>query len=355
MEKLKKGGMKVLNNYIHIFALILVANYSFANPNPVNLNSIFDVLNYQEILEVDLSLDMEDVFGNRRSKDKHKAVLSFRDKSGNDQTWNIKVGLRGRFRRTRCNNLAPLKLHFSKNDLLDAGLAKFNDLKLVNQCMDDSKNLKQLLVREYLAYRLYNQITDQSFRVQFLKINYFDNQTGKSRIQYGFVIEDTAQLRARVNGMKVENQYNVRQEKFDQHQIKLMSIFQYMIGNPDWSIGRDHNVKIILQGDKLIAIPYDFDFSGIVEAPYAMINAELGIASPKDRVFLGFENHVENMTYELDIFEDKRSSLIKTIKECKSLKGRNRREMIKFINSFYDETENFYLPLQKDKVPTLGE
>ncbi len=347
--------MKVLNQYIQIFALVLVANFSFANPNPVNSNSIFDLINYQEMLEVDLKLNMDEVFGNRRSEDKHKAVLSFNDNNGVAQTWNIKVALRGKFRRTRCNNLAPLKLHFKKNDLYEAGLAKYNDLKLVNQCMDDSKDFKQLLVREYLAYKLYNQITEESFRVQFLKINYIDDQTGKSKTQYGFVIEDTAQLRARINALKIEKQYNINQEKYNQDQVKLMSVFQYMIANPDWSLGRSHNVKVMLQEDKLIAIPYDFDFSGIVEAPYVLLNEELGIATQKERVFLGFESHTEELTKELDIFSDKKSLLIQTIKECKTLKGRNRREMIKFINSFYDETDSFKLPLQKNKVPTLGE
>ena len=348
--------MKALKQIISIFTLVLVTNFSFAtNPNSNIYNSIFDQINYQEMLEVDLELDMEEVFGNRRNQNKHKAVLSFNDENNVAQTWNIKVALRGKFRRTRCDNLAPLKLHFDKDDLFDAGLAKYNDLKLVNQCMDDSKDLKQLLVREYLAYKLYNQITEESFRVQFLKINYIDKQTGNSRVQYGFVIEDTAQLRARINVLKIEKQFNTKHERFDEDQVKLMSVFQYMIGNPDWSIDRNHNVKVFLQEDKLIAIPYDFDFSGIVDAPYVLLNVELGIATQKERVYLGFESHVEDLTKEVDIFSDKKSLLIRTIKDCDTLKGRNRREMIKFINSFFYDTDTFKLPLQKNKVPTLGD
>ncbi|MFK7772443.1 MAG: hypothetical protein AB8F94_09895 [Saprospiraceae bacterium] len=347
--------MNILKQYIPIFVFILAANLSFANSNSNFNNSIFDQMNYQEMLEVDLKLDMEEVFENRRNEDKHKAVLTFNNKDGVAQTWNIKVALRGKFRRTRCDNLAPLKLHFSKNDLFEAGLAKFNDLKLVNQCMEDSRDLKQLLVREYLAYKLYNQITEESFRVQLLKINYVDNQSGESKVQYGFVIEDTAQLRARINALKIEKQYNAKQEKYNQDQVKLMSVFQYMIGNPDWSLDRNHNVKVMLQDDKLIAVPYDFDFSGLVEAPYAILNEELGISHHQERVFLGFEKHANNLEKELDIFSNKKSILIKTIKKCDTLKGRNRREMIKFINSFYYETDTFKLPLQKNKVPTLGE
>ncbi len=347
--------MKVLQQIIQIFALVLVANISLANSTPGVNNSIFDQFSFQEMLEIDLNLNMEEVFGNRKNQEKHKAVLSFNDKSGVAQTWNIKVALRGKFRRTRCDNLAPLKLHFSKDDLFDAGLAKFNDLKLVNECMEDSKDSKQLLLREYLAYKLYNQITEESFRVQFLKINYIDNQTGNVRTEYGFVIEDTAQLRARIDASKIEKQFNANQNKFKQDQIKLMSVFQYMIANPDWSLNRNHNVKIFLQDEKFIAVPYDFDFSGIVNAPYVKLNPELGIANQTDRVFLGFENHTEDLTKEMEIFYLKKPLLIQTIKDCETLKGRNRREMIRFINSFYFESETFRLPLQKNKVPTLGE
>lgn len=348
--------MKVLQHFILIFVLVLVANTSFANSSDGVYNSIFDELHFQEVLEIDLKLDMEAVFEDRRNQDKHQAVFSFEDKNGVLQTWNIEVALRGKFRRTRCDNLAPLKLYFAKEDLFDAGLAKYNDLKLVNQCMEDSRDLKQLVVREYLAYKLYNQITDESFRVQLLKINYIDNQTGEVRKQYGFVIEDTAQLRARINALKIEKQYNIRKEKYNQDQVKLMSVFQYMIANPDWSLERNHNVKVFFQNDKLIAIPYDFDFSGIVEAPYVLINSELGIVTQKDRIFLGFEDHARDLAKELELFSNKKSLLIKTIKNCDSLKGRNRREMIKFINSFFDESDAaFKLPLQKSKVPTLGD
>lgn len=346
--------MKLLQQFIQIFVLVLMANFALANSTS-GVNSIFDEFSYQEMLEVDLNLNMEEVFGNRQNQKKHKAVLSFNDKSGTAQTWNIKVALRGKFRRSRCDNLAPLKLHFGKDDLFNAGLAKFNDLKLVNECMEDSKDSKQLLLKEYLAYKLYNQITNESFRVQFLKINYIDNQTGNVRTEYGFVIEDTAQLRSRIDALKIEKQFNASDSKFKLDQVKLMSVFQYMIANPDWSINRNHNVKIFLQDEKLIAIPYDFDFSGIVNAHYVKLNPELGIANQTDRVFLGFENHAEDLTKEMEIFYSKKSQIIQTIKNCETLKGRNRREMIRFINSFYNESNTFRLPLEKNKVPTLGD
>ena len=106
----------------------------------------------------------------KRNTEKHPAVFSFTDQSGAVQTWNIKVNLRGKFRRTRCENLAPLKLNFKKSELKAAGLAKFDDMKLVTHCMSSKSDAKALLQKEYLAYRLYNELTENSYRVQLLKI-----------------------------------------------------------------------------------------------------------------------------------------------------------------------------------------
>ena len=58
--------MKVLQQIIQIFALVLVANISLANSTPGVNNSIFDQFSFQEMLEIDLNLNMEEVFGNRK-------------------------------------------------------------------------------------------------------------------------------------------------------------------------------------------------------------------------------------------------------------------------------------------------
>jgi hypothetical protein len=54
-----------------------------------------------------------------------------------------------------------------------------------------------------------------------------------------------------------------------------------MIGNIDWSAVYQHNIRVIQSGnDPYIALPYDFDMSGFVNAPYAQ--------STRQRVYRGF-------------------------------------------------------------------
>ena len=359
--------MKEQKGLYYIFLLILIilnsaisVHFSYAN-TPVSktkeiiIQSIFDKMNYQEVLNVDLRLDMEEVFDDRRNTEKHNAVFSFTDEKGKTQKWDIKVSLRGKFRRTKCENLPPLRLDFKKKSLETAGLAEYDDMKLVTQCMNNKREAKQLLAKEYLAYKIYNQISDESYRVQFLKINYIDSKTGKKTKHFGFLIEDTAQLRARIDAEKVSKIYSLPKEAFHTNQVKTVAVFQYLIGNSDWSINISKNVKMLKQGDLNILIPYDFDFSGLVGASYSMVDSKLGITNPKQRVYLGFPDDMEDLDEIINLFISKKELIVKTINDTNLLTRGNKRVMLNYVFSFYEQSKQINLPSYIDKLSTFGE
>ncbi|MEM6964715.1 MAG: hypothetical protein AAF573_08130, partial [Bacteroidota bacterium] len=292
-----------------------VINITPTESSKVGTQSIFDMMNYQEELNVDLIFDTEAVFKDRSNTQDHEALLAFKDENGEIRKWEIKVSLRGKFRRIKCENLPPLKLDFKKKALRAAGLSEFDDMKLVTHCVNDAKEAKRLLAREYLAYKIFNQISEESYRVQFLKINYVDVKTGKETKQYGFLIEDTAQLRDRINATKVEKPYNLPRTAFHTDQVKTVALFQYLIGNTDWSVMLYKNIKIFEKDNLNIIVPYDFDFAAIVEAPYATLNLRLGITHPKQRVYLGFPNDLEDMKATIDLFVQRKKSIVNVVKE----------------------------------------
>jgi hypothetical protein len=117
-----------------------------------------------------------------------------------------------------------------------------------------------------------------------------------------------------------------------------------MIGNSDWSMKEMRNVKVLIKGGKRILIPYDFDFAGLVDAPYVKLRAEHNIASSKDRIFLGFRDDASDLKSAKRYFKYKKDPIIKTIKDCTLLSKRNKREMIQYINSFYDSNSYIKLP-----------
>lgn len=340
-----------MKNSIALRAVTLIAIFLFsnqlikANKTTAIQNSIFDELQYQEMVEVNLELNTSEAFSDRKNQEKHDAIFSYEDQLGNLQTWNIKVEQRGRFRRMKCENLPPLKLNFKKRDLAEAGLIEFDDMKLVTHCVNDANEAKQLLVKEYLAYKIYNQITNLSFRVQFVKINYKDVMSGKVDTQYGILIEDTAQLRDRINAEKADKAYNLSPDKYNTNQIKAVALFNYMIGNSDWSIQEMRNVKVMTKGGEHILVPFDFDFAGLVDAPYVRLRPEHRLESSKERIFLGFRNDASNLKSARRFFKYKRTAIVKTIKDCSIISSKNQREMIRYINSFYDEGHVMKLPI----------
>lgn len=313
---------------------------TFAN-NPANGEptkpSIFDQLLTDEALNVTIAVDLDTLTANFRSNKKHSAVFSYTDHTGMEQNWDIKVKLRGKFRRMTCGDTPPLKLYFGKDDLKSAGLAKYNDLKLVNYCADDQEEAKALLLKEYLAYKIYNELTDASFRVQLINVTYKDVGSSQEVNQYAFLIEDAAQLRSRMGAEKYNRETELTNPKeIDADLLQTVSLFQYMIGNTDWKFDFEKNTKFMLKGDKRLVVPYDFDFSGIVNPSYGKADSSYGLTTLTQRVYLGNPDELENIKPTIKLFKSKRKAIYSLVKSTKLLPKKSRKEILIYLDSFYD-------------------
>ena len=328
-----------LRKLLFLAFFLQICHVSIAN-NPAFATSIFDEMHYKEILEVTIESDFENLKKNRRNEEYQIAKVAFKNQTGELQNWNAKLRLRGKFRRMNCENLPPLKLKFKKSDLEEAGLAAFNDMKLVTQCTPDKYAAQDLIKREYTAYKLYNEISNYSFRVQLLKITYIDVNTGNKSREWGFLIEDTAQLRSRLGLEKCDSCYNKPIEAFVAKELRLVSVFQYMIGNPDWRIDHVQNVKLLLKGDKIIPVPYDFDFSGLVDAPYAIPLGSKGMTDIRQRIYLGFEEEPTNLYNALYSIYGNRALLVNMIEDMKYISRISRDDMKAYLMEFFDDFEN---------------
>ena len=319
--------------------------------------SIFDLMHHSDELAVTLESDFEYLKTNRRSEEYQKARIFFEDATGTEQAWNLKVRLRGNFRRLFCTEIPPLKLKFKKSELAVAGLAEFNDMKLVTYCTSNRQEAYELLMKEFLAYELYNELSDNSYRVQLLNITYKDTNTGKKTRQWGFLIEDTAQLRHRMGGAeKIENVYNLPAERFSVKDRKLVALFEYIIGNSDWSYTMGKNVKLLEKNGKIIPVPYDFDFSGMVSAPYAVPNPNYVIFSLTERIFMGFPQDLEDLHDTVYQVYGVRQVLLNKVKSFNRLNSEKRREVANYLTSYFEDFENIRLGVQKErKVITIAD
>jgi hypothetical protein len=252
----------------------------------------------------------------------------------------ISVEVRGHFRRAYCY-LPPLKLNF-KNDRSDV-FYHLKSLKLVSSCMV-TRSDEQNLLKEYMIYKIYNLITDKSFRVRLLNLNYQDSSGKKKTItEHSFLMEDIKEL-AKRNDCVDWTDKNFGTEATNRRQMTMVAVFEYMIGNTDWAVPVNHNIKLIhVKSDSLsrpYVIPYDFDFSGFVNTTYSAPDERLGIENVRQRLYRGFPRAMEELNLVFDVFNKQKTNIYALINNFNLFTPASKKEMTSYLDSFYRTINN---------------
>ena len=245
------------------------------------------------------------------------------------------LSVRGNYRRKNCV-IPPIRLNFKPGNSMYATLGT---LKLVSPCKPTHQYNQYLLV-EYLVYKLYNLFTEKSFRVRLLELTYKDSTGKKNELkQNAFLIEDTKDM-AKRNNMVEWKKWKVGSEQTDYDQMTLLAVFQYMIGNTDWSVPVTHNIRLIYnketQNDYPFAVPYDFDYCGLVNAEYAEPYELLNLENIRQRLYRGFPRTMEDLDKVFTIFKEKKEKIYALINDFDLLDKATKKDMIQYIQGFYD-------------------
>jgi hypothetical protein len=286
---------------------------------------------------VTLQTDMKKLYGQKKNPAYQPAKITWHqaDSTG-DVSANIKVRLRGNYRRENCG-IASLMVEF-RDSTNQSKLRNLKNLKMVAPC-GKGYDKEQLVIKEFLVYKIYNQLTEKSFRVRPMSITFEDvnNKFGTSR-QYAFVIEPIDDL-AKRNGCVEEDEKKILTEQTDRAQTTLVNMFQYMIANTDWSIPLYHNIKLIEPKEPPYnapyVIPYDFDYCGLVNAPYAIPHESTGLLSVTERLYMGFPRTLEEIKAAAAIFISKKEAIFNLIQSNPMLTSTGKREMLNFLEEYY--------------------
>lgn len=291
-----------------------------------------------DVIAVALKTDFKRLFDDRGDDPQQQpATLSYKDAAGSEHSQEIKVRLRGNFRKKHCN-FPPIRLNFAKKASEGTLFEGEDKLKLVTHCQDKKDEYEQYVLMEYLAYRMYNELTDQSFRVRLVQVTYEDTDGNRKPItRYGFLIEDDELMAERNNGFHLDNHTGYHQESTDYSQILMMAVFQFMIGNTDWSVPALHNIRLISTEESQlpIAVPYDFDFSGLVNSNYASPSPKLPIKTVRQRLYRGYCRPQEEVSRQAEVFQTKKDQFYALIKGMEPLSRVVRGNAIDYLNDFY--------------------
>jgi len=301
-----------------------------------------------EIIELTLKTDLLTVRNDvGEERDEHPATLSYTNEQGELVMLEATVRTRGRFRRDRRNcGFPPLrvdlkKIRFPEDQLVGTIFENQNELKLVCHCQDNSDAHEQFVLKEYLAYRVYQLFTDLSFSVRLVRMTYVD-EIGRREPQtrFAFFIENEKMMAER-NGAVVLDSVGVRQMDIDEGQAALFSFFQYFIGNTDWKVSVLHNVKLLDRDLGFpVAVPYDFDWAGAVDPPYAEPHPELGTRDVRDRVFISPCLTDYDIGRVIDLFEERRDAIYNLYSGLSALTERSRRRSVDYMDEFYEILTN---------------
>lgn len=296
--------------------------------------SFIDHLTEFEANHFSISTDFQKIIETKDAEKASPATLLIADNCPIDHKLEIKLSSRGITRKNHCE-FPPLKLNLLKNKMPEElKFDKFPSYKLVTHCKLDSA-YRNYLIREYTSYKLLNVLTEKSLQVKYLDINYQDQVTSESSDHIGFLIENIGDFGRRIQGKVVDDKTPI--SKINKEQYQLIVLFQYMIGNTDWSLSQRHNVEFVqLKDEEIILVPYDFDYAGLVNAKYAVPHPQLPIKHVTERMLQYRGKHTDELELAIQIINSRKADLYNTLEVIQKETNSQLEDVKNYLDSFFE-------------------
>ena len=273
-----------------------------------------------------------------RSKTKrsgyHTAAITYNDGSGPREV-DLRVRSRGHWRLKNCD-MPPLLLNFTKPKAHGTPFEGLDRGRLVMHCKNNDE-FDQYVLREYQLYRVWNQLTDLSHRARLARVTYVDSASGNPiTTRYAFILEDDEAMAQR-NGGAIMEAKGAKSGDLNAYHDALVGVFQYMVGNVDWSVAGLHNVILVRKEVDVFATVYDFDFTGTVKTRYSTPDYRLPIRTVRQRLFRGYCAPPEEFELVFAKFNEKKDAIYALYSDeiGQLLNEEYRNETIKYYDDFY--------------------
>lgn len=293
------------------------------------------------LLEIELTGPISSTIEDRDQREERAFVLAL---DGAEQDVWVRVRGSSRSRKNVCK-FPPLRLRFEDAAGVFAGQ---NELGLVTHCRNSDRGDADVM-EEYAAYRSFNILSPVSFRVRPVRITYSDSDgrlTERAQRRYGFFVERPEQMAMRTGGSMLELDALSLAQLNPDH-TALVYVFQYMIGNTDWSLvtgdGKEyccHNGRLLELGGQIHYVPYDFDLAGVVNAPYAKPDPSLRLRSVRTRRFRGFCTKPETLRAALRTVMRREDDIYRIFRTTPGLGDKQKQADIEYLRRFFEEARN---------------
>ena len=323
---------------MRLLASTMTAAIALALPTAARADDPLFASNDQ--IQLTMKASFNTLFRNRQLNDLIPGVLT--DPAGNSLP--IALKLRGITRRTsEVCQFPPLRVDFTAPPPPTSIFAGQKKLKLVTHCQSPG-SFQQKVLLEYASYRMYNVLTPHSFRVRLANINYQDADGRPITARVGFFIEDVKDVARRNGTVETKAPPLIPVTDLTAVDAARYAMFQHLISNHDWSMRAGpqgevccHNAQLIgpLGTGTTIPIPYDFDFSGLVDAPYASAPDELRINSVRERKYRGYCAHNSEALAAARQMREMRPQMIAALTSVPGLEPGTQKKAIAYLDGFF--------------------
>jgi hypothetical protein len=265
------------------------------------------------------------------------ASFSYNDSTGKTVEVPVKIRTRGIWRLKHCD-FPPIRLNFASKDTKNSEFDGLDKPKLVNYCRDNDQ-YEQYMLQEAQLYRIYQLLTPNSHRVRVARITYVDSASGKKEAErYGMIIEDPDQLANRLMAKPIKTK-GAGPADMEAKELALAYMFQYFIGNLDFSFNGLHNTELLGTMDgRILPIAYDFDYAGAVNASYAVPPPNFGVSNVRTRKFLAYCEIADQFPAAVARLVEKKDAIYALYRDDvgKLMSPNVVRETLGYFDEFYD-------------------
>jgi hypothetical protein len=286
------------------------------------------------VLPITLRTDVRSLFRDRDTTKQvwRDATLVYQESEG-PVTVPVRMRTRGIYRLKTCDD-PPIRLAFDDSTSRGTLFKGVHHPKLVVPC-HSGRDYEQLILQEYGIYRVQRLVTPTALSARLLRVT-FEDVSGRTKpqTQYAFVTEDPDRLARRLGGT-VDKAGGISVADLAPPNAATLLVFQYFIGNTDWSLPGLHNATAILVQDTILPLFWDFDWSGVVDAPYAFPDKRLGIQRVRDRIWWWHCMSAEELEPTLARFEALRDSITAVVRAIPGLEPREQQRTLSYYDDFY--------------------
>jgi hypothetical protein len=265
-------------------------------------------------------------------------TLVYTDTGGRVVRIPVHLSTRGHFRLSRATcSFPPLRVSFDSAGTTKHTLfAGQSALKLGTHCVDTGL-YDQYVLREYLVDKAHTLITPMSLRARLARVRYVDSRdTNKVVERWGLWHESERELGERLGGKVLQARGGLYRDVVDSSAV-LLGVWEYFIGNTDFSMAALHNVRLVATPAGVMAVPYDFDFSGLVDTRYSAPDPRLNIRSVRQRLYRGPCLTEAQLAPVLARFAAQRDSIRGLYETLEPLDRGYAKQSLNYIDDFYKD------------------